>query len=87
MQVFQSRAVQGRAENGKCGNESPRFTAFTIGGQGAKTKSATPWNCGFWNAYMGMNAPEPKDGLRVAPDGRPGLPSDAAAGAKGKIDD
>ncbi len=31
-----------------------------------KTKSATPWNCWFSNAYMGMNAPEPKDCFLVA---------------------
>lgn len=30
-----------------------------------KTKSATPWNCGFRNAYMGMKAPDPKDGERT----------------------
>jgi hypothetical protein len=31
-----------------------------------KTKSATPWNCLFSIAYMGMNAPESKDCFLVA---------------------
>ncbi|GAB5464100.1 MAG: hypothetical protein HoeaKO_41910 [Hoeflea alexandrii] len=36
---------------------------------------------------MGMNAPDPKDGMCVAPAGILRLAADAAAGAKGKTDD